>query len=91
MVNGRPSIICAGLAVMDQVYSVERLPEAPRKHFATGFREVGGGPAASAAVAVARLGGEARRRLRISPRRSGGTAQELRSVRRPSRRLKCLP
>lgn len=58
--NGPPSIICAGLAVMDQIYSVERLPEAPRKHFATGFREVGGGPAASAAVAIARLGGEAR-------------------------------
>jgi sulfofructose kinase len=54
------SVICAGLAVMDQIYSVEQLPEAPRKHFATSFREVGGGPAASAAVAVARLGGEAR-------------------------------
>ena len=45
---------------MDQIYGVERLPEAPRKHFATGFREVGGGPAASAAVAIARLGGKAR-------------------------------
>ena len=45
---------------MDQIYSVERLPEAARKHFATGFREVGGGPAANAAVAIARLGGEAR-------------------------------
>jgi sulfofructose kinase len=52
-------VICVGLAVMDQIYRVERLPDAPRKHFATGFREVGGGPAANAAVAVARLGGEA--------------------------------
>jgi sulfofructose kinase len=60
VVSNRPGIVCAGLAVMDQIYSVERLPEAPRKHFATAFREVGGGPAASAAVAVARLGGEAR-------------------------------
>jgi sulfofructose kinase len=45
---------------MDQIYRVERLPDAARKHFATGFCEVGGGPAANAAVAVARLGGEAR-------------------------------
>jgi sulfofructose kinase len=45
---------------MDQIYRVERLPQAPRKHFATEFREVGGGPAANAAVAIARLGGEAR-------------------------------
>lgn len=60
MVRKRPSIICVGLAVMDQVYRVERLPDAPRKHFATRFLEVGGGPAANAAVAIARLGGEAR-------------------------------
>ena len=45
---------------MDQIYRVQRLPEAPRKHFATDFREVGGGPAANAAVAIARLGGDAR-------------------------------
>lgn len=55
-----PRVLCVGLAVMDQIYTVERLPEAPRKHFATAFREVGGGPAANAAVAVARLGGNAR-------------------------------
>jgi sulfofructose kinase len=59
-------VICVGLAVMDQIYTVERLPDAPRKHFATGFREVGGGPAASAAVAVARLGGEARLWSRVA-------------------------
>jgi sulfofructose kinase len=44
---------------MDQIYSVERLPEAPAKHFATACREVGGGPAASAAVTIARVGGRA--------------------------------
>jgi sulfofructose kinase len=43
---------------MDQVYAVQRLPESPRKHFASSFREIGGGPAANAAVAIARLGGE---------------------------------
>jgi sulfofructose kinase len=60
VVKRRPRIICAGLAVMDQIFTVERLPDAPRKHFATSFHEIGGGPAANAAVAVARLGGEAR-------------------------------
>jgi sulfofructose kinase len=51
---------------MDQIYGVERLPDAPRKHFATSFREVGGGPAASAAAAVARLGGEVRLWSRVA-------------------------
>jgi sulfofructose kinase len=65
VVSGTPGIICVGLAVMDQIYSVERLPEAPAKHFATALREVGGGPAANAAVAIARLGGGARLWSRI--------------------------
>jgi len=60
VVSSQPGIICVGLAVMDQIYSVERLPEVPAKHFATACREVGGGPAASAAVTIARLGGGAR-------------------------------
>jgi sulfofructose kinase len=59
-------VICVGLAVMDQIYTVERLPETPTKHFATDFREIGGGPAANAAVAVARLGGEARLWSRVA-------------------------
>jgi sulfofructose kinase len=60
VVSSPPGILCVGLAVMDQVYSVGELPEAPAKHFATAFREIGGGPAANAAVAIARLGGRAR-------------------------------
>jgi sulfofructose kinase len=52
-------IICVGIAVLDQIYAVGRLPIGDGKNFATGYREVGGGPAATAAVAVARLGGEA--------------------------------
>jgi sulfofructose kinase len=60
VVSSQPGILCVGLAVMDQIYTVERLPVAPVKHFATAAREIGGGPAASAAVAIARLGGIAR-------------------------------
>ena len=42
------------------MFSVETLPNTPEKHRASGFESVGGGPAATAAVAVAKLGGLAR-------------------------------
>lgn len=54
------AVVCVGHAVLDQVFAVASLPKAEGKHFATGYREVGGGPAATAAVTVARLGGHAR-------------------------------
>jgi sulfofructose kinase len=63
---------------MDQIYSVERLPEAPAKHFATALREVGGGPAASAAATIARLGGGARLWSRVGDDSVGeGIVREL--------------
>jgi sulfofructose kinase len=52
-------VICVGIAVLDQVYTVDRLPDEAGKHFARGYAEVGGGPAANAAVTAARLGGRA--------------------------------
>jgi sulfofructose kinase len=45
---------------MDQIFTVDRMPASPSKHFATGFLEIGGGPAANASVAAARLGGSVR-------------------------------
>ncbi|MGP1397105.1 MAG: PfkB family carbohydrate kinase [Inquilinaceae bacterium] len=53
------SVLCVGIAVMDQVYEVDPMPTRPAKHFARNYLEVGGGPAANAAVTVARLGGRA--------------------------------
>jgi sulfofructose kinase len=50
-------VLCVGLASYDFVYSVKRHPEADEKCFATGLLMGGGGPAANAAVSVARLGG----------------------------------
>ena len=50
-------ILCVGHAVEDHVFRVESLPTQPTKHQAAGFEIVGGGPAANAAVAIARLGG----------------------------------
>lgn len=51
-------IACVGITVQDRLYYVENLPEGGGKYVATDYREIGGGPAATAAVAAARLGAE---------------------------------
>lgn len=48
-----------GCATMDHIFSVARIPQQPLKFRARDFRAVGGGNAATAAVAIARLGGRA--------------------------------
>jgi sugar/nucleoside kinase (ribokinase family) len=48
--------LCTGIAVLDEVFRVERFPAADMKAMATEFTTVGGGCAANAAVAIARLG-----------------------------------
>lgn len=53
------TVVTVGLAVLDLVLGVDRFPSAPGKQFARSSALVGGGPAATAAVAVARLGGRA--------------------------------
>ncbi len=50
-------ILCAGIAVQDIVMRVERFPAPGTKVPASDFMVIGGGCAANAAVAVARLGG----------------------------------
>lgn len=52
-------VLCIGHAVQDYVFGVPALPEGGRKFRASSFRREGGGPAANAAVAIARLGGDA--------------------------------
>ncbi len=54
------TISCVGIAVLDYLFAMERLPDGGGKHYATGYREVGGGVAANAAAAIAMLGGTAR-------------------------------
>ena len=51
------TVLCVGHAVQDFVFSLPALPARAEKHQATAFASVGGGPAATAAVAIARLGG----------------------------------
>lgn len=52
-------VMCIGHAVQDYVFSLPVLPTGGRKFRAEKFDAVGGGPAATAAVAIARLGGRA--------------------------------
>jgi sulfofructose kinase len=54
-----PTVFCVGHAVQDFVFTVPALPDRGAKYRASGFASVGGGPAATAAVAIARLGGHA--------------------------------
>jgi sulfofructose kinase len=54
-----PRILCAGIIVLDEVFRVEEFPQADGKVQANGFFVVNGGCAANAAVAIARLGGQA--------------------------------
>ncbi len=54
-----PRILCTGIIVLDEVFRVEEFPQPDGKVQAEGFFVVNGGCAANAAVAIARLGGDA--------------------------------
>jgi sulfofructose kinase len=52
-------IICVGKSTLDQIWPVGDMPTSGGKYRANGYLVLGGGMAATAAVAVARLGGQA--------------------------------
>jgi len=54
-----PTIVCVGHAALDRVFMVEHWPPDSAKIVAHRYFESGGGMAANAAVAIARLGGQA--------------------------------
>jgi len=54
------TVITLGVAVQDFVFSVDEIPVEPRKYRAKDLAVIGGGCGATAAVAVARLGGDSR-------------------------------
>ncbi len=58
-------ILVAGIAVVDMVFQVDEMPRHTDKYRAADAHIVGGGCAANAAVAVARLGGGARLASRL--------------------------
>ena len=51
-------VLCAGIATLDQVFRVDPMPSRAEKYRARDLAVTGGGTAANAAVAIARLGGE---------------------------------
>lgn len=52
-------VVCVGLSCLDHVWRVERFPPLGSRTDASAYRSQGGGPAATAAVAAARLGAAA--------------------------------
>ncbi|HSL63921.1 MAG TPA: PfkB family carbohydrate kinase [Gaiellaceae bacterium] len=52
------AVVCVGLATLDHIAAVSRQPAPDELVFATDFAVAGGGPAATAAVTLARLGVE---------------------------------
>ena len=52
-------VICVGLAVLDHVFMLPKIPNIPTKWHATAYHPVGGGNAATAAVSISRAGGDA--------------------------------
>lgn len=54
------SVACVGMTVHDRILSVPALPAQATKLYATAVAEAGGGPAATASVAIAAMGGTAR-------------------------------
>ena len=46
-------IVCVGITVLDRIWYLDDLPREGGKYVAKDYTEVGGGPAATAAVAAA--------------------------------------
>jgi sulfofructose kinase len=55
-----PHILCAGIAAIDHIFQIEAMPRSDTKTRASAFATACGGNMANAAVAIARLGGQAR-------------------------------
>ena len=54
-----PRILCAGIAVLDEVFRVRQVPAIDSKTDASAYVSISGGCAANAAIAISRLGGHA--------------------------------
>lgn len=58
-------ILVVGLAAIDVLFELSEMPQSPEKHIATNASVVGGGGAANAAVAIARLNAKPRLAARV--------------------------
>ncbi|SEB98980.1 sulfofructose kinase [Rhizobiales bacterium GAS188] len=64
-------VLCVGIATLDHVYAVDTMPDRPEKFRARDLVIIGGGTAATAAFAVARLGGQAMLAARLGDDMTG--------------------
>jgi sulfofructose kinase len=69
-------VVCLGIVVLDQVWEVPAIPREPVKVRASNWRRTGGGIAATAAAAIAALGGEASYWGRVGSDATGGWLRE---------------
>ena len=84
------TVCVVGITVHDIVFDLDRLPAGPGKNHASSLREIGGGVAANAAHAIARLGATARLLSAVGDDRLGavltddldGAGVDTRGVRR---------
>lgn len=53
------SVLCVGIAVYDEIFALSSFPTKPTKIFASDFASTAGGPAANAAITIARQGANA--------------------------------
>ena len=60
-----PKVLVVGMAVVDFLFEVDSMPDSAEKYAASGASIIGGGGAANAACAIARLGGDAMLAARI--------------------------
>lgn len=70
------SVICVGIAVLDEIFAVETIPTRPGKFFASDYRSIGGGPASTASVAAVAMGAETALWARVGEDRTGGQITE---------------
>lgn len=71
-----PRIICVGHAALDRIYRIQAFPPTQTKVRALEHVESGGGMAANAAVAIARLGGKAELWSRVGDDAAGQTIRD---------------
>ncbi|MBE0531815.1 MAG: ribokinase [Rhodospirillales bacterium] len=65
------SVICLGIAVLDEIFAVREIPTRPGKYFASDYRSIGGGPASTAAVAAVAMGARTALWARVGEDRTG--------------------
>ncbi|WP_413112541.1 PfkB family carbohydrate kinase [Thaumasiovibrio sp. DFM-14] len=69
-------ILCIGNATWDRIFNVAEIPSEATKYFSTSYHEIGGGVAATAAVAIAKLGSDVSLLARLGDDNVGRTITE---------------